>query len=197
MSPRIAPVALLTLTLAAALTACSGATVDPPATTSAPAPTPTPTATPSPTADGAGGISGGDVEDALAERDQFFRDQQFPTDSTELIAITPQQKDFIAQQRASLESQGAEWTPDYETVYLALTADACETSILNGHAVDTTTFTTHIQSSPLVATLVEGLTDEQKQGGVRSLASIMVSGTSFLCPADNPQWQAAYTEVFG
>lgn len=189
---RRIPLALTaTIVAAAMLSSCSGAGVASPSVAESSAPAPAPTSSASPQS------SDADLDAAFAERDQFFRDQQFPLDGATLTAVTSAQQDFIAQQRAYIESQGAVWSENYETVYLALTADACETSILNFHAVDTTDFTAHVQSSPLVATLVEGLADDQREAGVRNLASIMVFGTRFLCPADTAQWEAAYTEVFG
>ncbi len=147
-----------------------------------------PDVTPSPTSD---------LGDAFAERDRFFADQGFAGGATRLAATTPAQQDFIAQQRAYVESQGAPWSADSETVALALTADACETSILNGHDVNAADVTAHVQSSPLIAALLEGLSDEQRAAGVENLTSIAVFGTGFLCPADQPQWQAAFAEVFG
>lgn len=167
------------------LTACTGSATTPS----------TPSASTPSSAETAAGEPG--LEDSFAEREQFFRDQQFVRGSTTLSAVTPAQLDFIAEQRAYIESHGAVWSAEYETVYLALTADACETSILNGHALDAATFTTHLQTSPLVATLVDGVAEDQVPAATANLASVMVFGTSFLCPADAPQWEAAYTEVFG
>ena len=189
MTRRTSLTLAATLVAFAALTGCTGAGTASPTETAASSASPTATST--------GAIGDPDLEDAFAEREQFFRDQQFASGSTTLSAVTPAQKDFIAEQRAYIESQGAVWSPEYETVYLALTADACETSILNGHALETTTFTTHLQTSPLVATLLDGVPEDQRTAATGNLASVMVFGTSFLCPADSPQWEAAYTEVFG
>lgn len=186
MLRRLTPVLACAFASVVLLSACGGAqsaaTPDPARASAAASPTPSASAP---------------GEDVFAERDRFFRDQQLGDGSTTLVAATPAQKDFIAQQRAYLESQGAVWSPEYETIYLALTADACETSILNGHDVDATTVTTHIQTSPLVATILQDVASEQRAAATANLASVMVFGTGFLCPADAPQWEAAYAKLFG
>lgn len=187
LTRRPLPVAAVALAAAFLLSACGGTDVG-----TRPSPTSPPSSAAAPTP-----AASAELEDAFAERDRFFREQQFASGATTLSAVTPAQKDFIAQQRAYLESQGAVWSDEYETIYLALTADACETSILNGHEVDTDTFTTHIQTSPLVTTILQDVADEQRSAATANLASVMVFGTTFLCPADAPQWEAAYTEVFG
>ncbi|WP_156316531.1 hypothetical protein [Leucobacter japonicus] len=168
---------------------------------------PNPDATPAPTAsspipeaddDAVSGGVGDDLGDAFAEREQFFRDQQLPLDGSLLTAVTPQQQEFISQQRSYVESQGGTWTPEAEHAALALAADACETSILNGHEVDTDTFISHFQTEPLLPALVpDTLPDDQRAVAERNVASIMVFGTGFLCPADAPQWEAGFAEVYG
>ncbi|MGM1016360.1 MAG: hypothetical protein ACQEW8_02320 [Actinomycetota bacterium] len=136
-------------------------------------------------------------EDVLAERDAFMEEQQLPTDGTPLVATTDAQKQFIAEQSEYVESQGGTWTAEAESITLALAADACETSILNRHTVDATTFQTHVSTSPLFANLVpaDG-TEEERASAERNVASIMVFGTSFLCPDDAGQWEAAFTEAY-
>lgn len=138
-----------------------------------------------------------DSADALAERDRFMAEQQLPTDGSDLVAVTDAQKEFIAEQRAYVESQGAEWTSQHESVYLALAADACETSILNGHEIDATRFSLHVQSSPLFRALLEGVSADAVAAGEENVASVMVFGTGFLCPEDAPQWDAAFRELYG
>lgn len=124
-------------------------------------------------------------------------EQQLPTDGSDLVAVTEAQKQFISEQRAYLESQGVEWTAQHESIYLALAADACETSILNGHDIDATRFSLHVQSSPLFRALLEGVGEDEVAAGEKNLASVMVFGTGFLCPEDAPQWDAAFRELYG
>ncbi len=95
-----------------------------------------------------------DYSDVFAERDEFFRAQQLPMDGTPLVAVTPAQKDFIAQQRAYVEQQGLSWTASDENLALALAGDACETSILSRHRVDASTLIAHVTTSPLFAQLI-------------------------------------------
>ncbi|MCR2785654.1 MULTISPECIES: hypothetical protein [unclassified Microbacterium] len=130
--------------------------------------------------------------DALGERDQFFVDQQQPLDGSALVAKTPEQTELVAQQRAYVESQGGTWNAEAETITLALALDACETSILNGHAVDLDVFRTHVTSSPLVSAVSGG-----DPGAIEGAVSIMVFGTGFICPDDAPQWEAAWSESGG
>jgi hypothetical protein len=137
-----------------------------------------------------GGVSPGEFGDAIAERDQFFIDQQAVPGKDELVARTDAQKALIAGQREYFESRGGTWSPELETVTLALAMDACETSILNAHRVDANVFTSHIATSPLFAQFAG--TDPDAQAG---LASIMIYGTGFICPDDAPQWQAAASDA--
>lgn len=183
------PVAVLTTAvLAATLAGC------------APAPAPSDAATPSVTAStptSSGPAAGEenpapDMEAAILEREEFFDAQQQPRDGSLLSAKTPEQQEFIAQQRAYLESQGATWAPETESLLLATTLDACETAILNNHRTDADIFAMHVNSSPIFAQVAQG--DAAAEQG---LASIMVFGMSFVCPSDAEQWDAAYTEVYG
>ena len=132
------------------------------------------------------------MEDALAERDAFLEAQQQPLDGTALVAKTPEQIELISQQRAYVESQGGTWNADAESITLALALDACETSILNGHAVDVEVFRAHVTSSPLISAVSGG--DPQ---AIEGALSIMVFGTGFICPADAPQWESAWSESGG
>lgn len=139
----------------------------------------------------------GDIDSALAERDQFHKDQQLPMDGSPLTAVTPEQKQFVTEQRAHIESQGAAWTQEYETLILALTADACESAILNHHDVDSTTVQMHIASSPLFhAMLPEGMNDAEREQTEASMAEIMVYGMQHMCPADYAEWAPAVIELY-
>lgn len=129
--------------------------------------------------------------DVFAEREQFFADQQQPVDGTVPTAKTAAQKEFIAQQRAYTEQQGGTWSDQAEGIALALSLDACETSILNEHSIDTSDFQTHVSTSPLIAQIAG-----DNAQAVAGAASIMVFGTQFLCPADAAQWTAAYRATF-
>ncbi|MBD7957822.1 hypothetical protein H9651_09255 [Microbacterium sp. Sa4CUA7] len=129
---------------------------------------------------------------AFAERDAFLAAQQQPLDGSALVAKTPEQQALVAEQRAYIESQGAQWDSQVETLTLALTLDACETSILNGHDVTVDVFRAHVATSPLIAS-VAGDDPAMIDGAV----SIMVFGTGFICPDDAPQWEAAWTESGG
>jgi len=136
--------------------------------------------------------AGAGMADAFAERDAFIAAQQQPLDGSPLVAKTPEQMELVAQQRAYFEEQGAEWSADAESVTLALALDACETSILNGHAVDVDVFRMHVTTSPLIDAITGG-----DPAGVEGAVSIMVFGTGFICPADAPQWESAWTEAGG
>ena len=136
--------------------------------------------------------TGAGMEDALAERDAFIEAQQQPLDGTALVAKTPEQIELISQQRAYVESQGGTWNADAESITLALALDACETSILNAHAVDVDIFRTHVTSSPLIDAVTGG-DPAAGEGAV----SIMVFGTGFICPDDAPQWESAWSESGG
>ena len=179
--------------LAVSLTACVAYPTDgaqridvPEESTTAPTPEPTADegAESEESADGFGA--------ALTERDAFLEAQQQPLDGTALVAKTPEQIELINQQRAYVESQGGTWNADAESITLALALDACETSILNGHAVDVEVFRAHVNSSPLISAITGG--DPQ---AIEGALSIMVFGTGFICPDDAPQWEAAWTETGG
>ena len=138
-----------------------------------------------------------DMDDALAERDQFVEDQQLPLDGSPLSAVTPEQKQFIEEQRTHVEEQGGAWTPEAESLTLALTADACETAILNGHESDASTVQTHIDTSPLfMSQLPETMPEDQRAQAEIGMADIMVYGMQHMCPADFSQWSDAVMEIY-
>lgn len=140
---------------------------------------------------------GDEYADAFAERDAFIAAQQLPLDGSLLVATTDAQKEFIAEQRAYIEQQGGTWSPELESVALALTADACETAILNLHEVELTTLETHVASSPLFAQLIaDDLSEDERRAAERNVASVMVFGTGFLCPDDAEQWESAFTAAY-
>jgi hypothetical protein len=139
-----------------------------------------------------------DLGDAFAEREKFFEEQQLPLDGTPLVAVTPEQKEFIAEQKAYVEEQGVAWTAQDESLSLALAADACETAILNDHAVDADLLRTHVATSPLFAQLVPAdLQGDDRTYAEAPLASVMVFGATFLCPDDGDAWITAYQAVYG
>lgn len=139
-----------------------------------------------------------DFEDVFAERDAFFREQQLPLDGSPLVAVTPAQQDFITQQKAYVEEQGLAWTASDESLALALAGDACETAILSRHQVDASTLSAHVTTSPLFAQLIPSDLDGAARTQAEApIASVMVFGTTFLCPDDGDQWVAAYQDVYG
>lgn len=137
------------------------------------------------------------MDDALAEREQFMEDQQLPLDGSPLSAVTPEQKQFIEEQRTHVESQGGVWTPEAESLTLALTSDACETAILNNHESDASTVQMHIDTSPLfMSQLPETLPEDQRTQAEIGMADIMVYGMQHMCPADFSQWSDAVMEIY-
>ena len=174
---------------AIALAGCTPAADD---ASSAPGPTPTVSASGPSAAETPGAGDDATVDgDVLAERDAFIDAQQQPVGQPTLTAKTPAQQELVAQQRAHLEANGGQWSEQAETVTLALGLDACETSILNGHEIDVSSFRTHVVTSPLIQSLA--VDDASREGAV----SIMVFGTRFLCPDDASQWEQAWTEAGG
>ncbi|QLD13015.1 hypothetical protein [Microbacterium oleivorans] len=185
-TPVIAVIAVAGLLTLAGCTPAEG----PDADSGSPAMSPTTSETGSATPDAAADEPDATV-DALAERDAFIAEQQQPVGQPSLTAKTPAQQELVTQQRAHLEENGGQWSEQAETVTLALALDACETSILNGHSIDTASFRTHVVSSPLIQSLA--VDDASREGAV----SIMVFGTRFLCPDDAPQWEQAWTDAGG
>jgi pyruvate/2-oxoglutarate dehydrogenase complex dihydrolipoamide acyltransferase (E2) component len=162
-----------------------------PAATRAPTPGPTPIGTAEPATEE-------QIAAAMAEREAFIREQGLPLDGSPLVAVTPAQRAFIAEQRAYVESQGGTWDAQSESLSLALTADACETAILNYHRVDASVLQVHVASSPLFTAIIPGdLAEPERLTAERNVASIMVFGTGFLCPDDASGWQQAFAETYG
>lgn len=126
------------------------------------------------------------MADAFAERDQFMIDQQQSAGQSSLTAKTPAQLELVAQQKAWVESQGGAWSAEAETLLLAVSLDACETSILNYHDVTQSVYDMHVATSPIFQNFA---TDAASLDG---LSSMMVFGTSFICPDDSPQWDAGW-----
>ncbi|MEB4616163.1 hypothetical protein [Leucobacter sp. M11] len=188
-----AAAAALALTLGAVLAGCAAGPSDSPKPAASEA-TESPAPSESEPTESESAPAGVDMDKALAERDAFIRDQQLPLDGSTLVAVTEGQKAFIAEEKAFIESQGATWGgAEQEGIYLALAADACETAILNGHRIDTTTLETHVGTSPLFASLIPAeITGAERQAAERNVASIMVNGTKYLCEPDFAQWSAAF-----
>lgn len=140
------------------------------------------------------------LEPAFVERDEFFDEQQVPPGEMLTKAATQEQKNFIESQRDLTIASGGEWREDLEQVALALTFDACETAILNSHEVDVFVLESHLDTSPLYQLLLEDFQGDEREALEVNLISIMVHGTSFLCPADYDQWfdaaMALYPDFF-
>lgn len=137
------------------------------------------------------------LDDAFAERDQFMRDQQFPTDDSWLTAVTDGQKEFIEWRRADVENQGGEFTERDEHITLALASDACETAILNGHNVDSAILKSHIETSPLIAVIIGDSDSERAKDIEWTLGYISVYGMKFMCESDYEPWRAVFDDVYG
>lgn len=188
---RTRSVRFLAPALLLALVPLAGCQFTPLSTSTAPGDALAPTGESTQESDGSGAddLIDGDV---FAERDAFFEAQQQVPGDPMLTPKTPEQQEFITQQRAYTESQGGVWSPELESITLALALDACETSILNGHEVDADLYATHVATSPLISALTKG--DPTTE---RNVTSIMVFGTGFLCPADAPQWESAFRAATG
>lgn len=179
--------AALTISVVAVLAACAPAQDDaaipsPVATTPATAPATDPSVAASSSPE--------------AERDAFLLAQGVVLDGTMPQARTEPQIAFIAAERAHVEAQGLAWTAQDEGIALALAVDACETSILGGHALADADFDRHAATSPLIATLVAGLADAERAAAEQNLVELAVFGTGYLCPADAPWWQDRYDTVY-
>ena len=161
-----------------------------PAPTLEPAPSTEPTPDAEPTEEPGNGIG-----DALAEREDFMRTQQQPTDGSLLAAKTPEQKAFVAEAKEYIEGSGGVWDAQTESYALALTLDACETSILNGHKVDESTVRTHASTSPLLAALIQGAPAEQQAALKSGLMNLAVTGVRHVCPTDFDQWKESVDAI--
>lgn len=135
--------------------------------------------------------------EAFAARDKFFIDQQLPMDGTLLTATTIEQRTFIARQRAFFTENAAELTPHIETIYLAMTSDACETAILNAHSVDAATYDSFMATSPLFNEILDGLVGAEREAASRNLEEVMLFGMSYVCPGDVNEWSLIYQERYG
>lgn len=152
---------------------------------------------PEPTESGGDVPEQDDMEAALAEREQFHKDQQLPLDGSLLSASTPEQQQFVDEQRAHIEAQGGAWSPELENLTLALTGNACETAILNHHDADASTVESYIASSPLImGSIPESLTAAEREQAEASMAEIAVYGMQYMCPADYEQWRDAVVELY-
>ena len=109
----------------------------------------------------------------------------------------PEQTESTAAQRTPPEPQGGEWNEGGESVTPALTADACETAILNWHHIEARAVTSHIATSPLFEMLIPAdVVGEDRALAEANVASIMVYGMRYMCPEDHPQWKAAFDELY-
>lgn len=132
---------------------------------------------------------------AFAERDAFMAAQGFGDHVPD--ATTAPQNAYIDAVRATFESSGTNWDPEYAGLYLALTSDACETSILNGHQIDTDLVLLYLATEPVIQQMIPTeATPEQRVPFERHYLQAAVAGVSQLCPADYEQWDAAYQAIF-
>ena len=92
---------------------------------------------------------------------------------------------------------GGTWSVQDETTTLALTSDACQTSILNSHKADEVAARSRVSTSPLIASLVKRASAEKQAAATNGLVKTSVIGTGYMCPADFPQWKAAFDAVSG
>lgn len=135
--------------------------------------------------------------DVLAERDQFIKDQKLPLDGSVLTPITEPQKQFIEELRRQYANLGLTLGDQDVSVSLALSADACETSILNSHQVTELTARTHASTSPLIAALLKNIDADKRQVATNGLMKNAVLGVNYMCPADHAQWTTAFNAVNG
>lgn len=99
-----------------------------------------------------------------------------------MTAKTPEQRELVDAARAWIEAGGGTWAPETEMVALTLAVDACETSILNFHNVNATAFSLFLDWEPLFEAAGED------RAALAGTVQLMALGTSYLCPADYPQW---------
>ncbi|GAA2524863.1 hypothetical protein GCM10009860_00760 [Microbacterium mitrae] len=134
--------------------------------------------------------------EAFAAREQFFIDQQLPLDGSALVATTPEQRTFIERQREHMANNGVQMTPQLETIFLAMTSDACETAILNAHNIDAAGYASFVDTSPIFIDLLGSSTGEERAAASESLESIMLFGMSYVCPGDVNDWALIYEERY-
>lgn len=99
-----------------------------------------------------------------------------------MTARTPEQRKLVDAARAWIEAGGATWLAGTEALALTLAVDACETSILNFHDVNATLFSLFLDWEPLLGA------DGEDRAAFAGAVQLTVLGTSYLCPADYPQW---------
>ncbi|MFD2675324.1 hypothetical protein [Gulosibacter bifidus] len=144
------------------------------------------------------GDPGNGPQTITEERDQFFKDQKIELNNTIHEAATPEQEAFIEDIRSKREAAGdTTWSPEIETVTIALASDACETSILNSHNVDTEIVRIHAATSPLIKQMVKGKTESERIRMTQGAMEIATTGVGYMCPADEPDWTAAMKEING
>lgn len=137
------------------------------------------------------------MADAFAERDAFFAEQKFTDNAGALHAQTDAQRALVKAQRDWTEKQGGRWTDASEPILLALASDTCETGILNQHRIDAVILKRMVVSSPLTAQLIpKDAAPDEAALYERNIASMSVFGASYLCPADNDAWSAAFQATY-
>lgn len=134
--------------------------------------------------------------EAFAEREQFFIDQNV-TPGAEVSATTPEQKTFIGRQREYMEANGVTWNPQIENFYLALSLNACETSILNAHKIDQSGYENYFMTSPLLADALKGLSGDQLTSASKNVEEVVIFGMSYVCPGDVNDWSTVYQKLHG
>lgn len=161
-----------------------------PTVTPIPSSTPTPFAsiTPSPSASNSIGAR-------MIERDKFLRDQKFARGTKLLTPQTKQHRAYIKVAKADFKKYRYRWTPVMQSAMLALTMDACETSILNGHNLKTSTARVHVQTEPLIPILTKGMSTKQKNRVTGNLMRTTVKGTGKICPAAYPGWKKVVNKI--
>lgn len=132
-------------------------------------------------------VPGSAVDDVFAERDRFFQEQQLVPGVGRVSAKTPQHRAFIEDLQAEFAAKGLRWTPEWEAALLALALDACETSILNSHAVSPETVKIHMWTAPLLTEFREDATDTNQL--FDRFGEYIALGTSHICPADADDWK--------
>lgn len=135
--------------------------------------------------------------DVLAERKQFMADQRLPLDGSMLKPVTQAQKDYIAELTKQYSALGLTIGEQDVSIALALSADACETSILNGHEVSEFIVRTHAATSPLIAAITKDTDPTKKAVAVNGLMKTAVLGVNYMCPADHAQWSEAFAGING
>jgi len=165
-SRRIASVVLLALTASLATLLVACA---PP---SSPEPTPT------------------SVED---EGRAFYLAQGYGENEGRLTPKTPEQQRLVDD---VIESGVWAGIPDEDVAWMSLelTIDVCLVAIEDEHRVDAAQVSSHIDSSDILRTWSDAF-EESDPGLPFMLGGLAISGMQYLCPADYPDWIAAYREL--